>query len=145
MSKSAFSARLDQFATATTGRNMTTAAYVAVSCGVAMMVLLTVEPVYTALHSLVDALLWASLAYFVFEWVIRLRHAAHTGRRSAYLLSFRGIVDAASALAVPIALAAGIAPRSAWLLGMFWVLRWCPGFAACGNCAAFWCWNPDRC
>ena len=127
MSKSSFSARLDQFVTATTGRNMTKAAYVAVTCGVAMMVLLTVEPAYTALHSFVDALLWACLAYFVFEWVIRLRHAAQAGRRSAYLLSFRGIVDAASALAVPIALAVGMDPKSAWLLGMFWVLKVVPG------------------
>ena len=127
MSKSSFSARLDQFVTATTGRNMTKAAYVAVTCGVAMMVLLTVEPAYTALHSFVDALLWACLAYFVFEWVVRLRHAAQAGRRSAYLLSFRGIVDAASALAVPIALAVGMDPKSAWLLGMFWVLKVVPG------------------
>ncbi len=127
MSKSSFSARLDQFVTATTGRNMTKAAYVAVTCGVAMMVLLTVEPAYTALHSFVDALLWACLAYFVFEWVIRLRHAAQAGRRSAYLLSFRGIVDAASALAVPIALAVGMDTKSAWLLGMFWVLKVVPG------------------
>src|ERR1700730_2015987 len=104
MSKSSFSSSLKQFVTATTGRNMTKAAYVAVTCGVAMMVLLTVEPAYTALHSFVDALLWACLAYFVFEWVIRLRHAARTGRRSAYLFSFRGIVDAASALAVPVAM-----------------------------------------
>ena len=127
MSKSSFSARLDQFVTATTGRNMTKAAYVAVTCGVAMMMLLTIEPAYTALHSFVNALLWACLAYFVFEWVIRLRHAAQAGRRSAYLLSFRGIVDAASALAVPIAMAVGMDPKSAWLLGMFWVLKVVPG------------------
>jgi voltage-gated potassium channel len=36
-------------------------------------------------------------------------------------------VDAASALAVPIALAAGVTPKSAWLLGMFWVLKVVPG------------------
>ena len=59
--------------------------------------------------------------------MVRLRHAAQAGRRSAYLLSFRGIVDAASALAVPIALAVGMDPKSAWLLGMFWVLKVVPG------------------
>src|ERR1700683_1654820 len=127
MSKAPFSARLEKFVTATTGRNMTKAAYVAVTCGVAMMVLLTVEPAYSTLHAGVDALLWACLAYFVFEWVIRLRHAARTGHRSAYLFSFRGIVDAVSALAVPVALATGSNPKSAWLLGMFWVLKVVPG------------------
>jgi voltage-gated potassium channel len=127
MSKSFLSTSLKQFATATTGRNMTKAAYVAVTSGVAMMVLLTVEPAYSTLHAGVDALLWACLAFFVFEWVVRLRHAARTGRRSAYLFSFRGIVDAVSALAVPIALAVGMNPKSAWLLGMFWVLKVVPG------------------
>ena len=127
MSKSPFSLKLEQFVTATAGRNMTTAAYVAVTCGVAMMVLLTIDPAYAAMHHYIDALLWACLAYFVFEWVIRLRHAASVGRRSAYLFSFRGIVDAASALAVPIALAVGANPKMAWLLGMFWVLKVVPG------------------
>ena len=58
MSKSPFSTRLEKFVIATTGRNMTKAAYVAVTCGVAMMVLLTVEPAYSTLHAGIDALLW---------------------------------------------------------------------------------------
>jgi voltage-gated potassium channel len=118
---------LTELVTATAGRNMTKPAYVAVTCGVVMMVLLTVDPAYAALHYWIDALLWACLAFFVFEWVARLRHAADAGRRAAYAFSFRGIVDAASALAVPLALAAGVNSRSAWLLGMFWVLKVVPG------------------
>src|ERR1700722_3160719 len=107
MSKSSTFPVFDQFVAATTGRNMTNAAYVAVTCGVVAMVLLTVDPAYQSLHYLIDAALWACLAFFVFEWVIRLRHAANTGRRPAYILSFRGIVDMAFALAVPISLVAG--------------------------------------
>src|SRR5580692_6515412 len=106
MSKSSAFPALDQLVTATAGRNMTKAAYVAVTCGVVAMVLLTVDPAYQALHYLIDAVLWACLLFFIFEWVIRLRHAAATSRRAAYILSFRGIIDAASALAVPVALAA---------------------------------------
>src|SRR5580692_6601462 len=102
-----------QFVTATTGRNMTKAASVAVACGVVMMVLLTVDPAYAAMHDYINVLLWTCLAFFVFEWVVRLRHAAHIGRREAYIFSLRGIVDAASALAVPIALAIGAPPKSA--------------------------------
>jgi voltage-gated potassium channel len=116
-----------QFVTATTGRNMTKAASVAVTCGVVMMVLLTVDPAYAAMHDYINVLLWTCLAFFVFEWVVRLRHAAHIGRREAYIFSLRGIVDAASALAVPVALAVGAPPKSAWLLGMFWVLKVVPG------------------
>jgi voltage-gated potassium channel len=127
MSQSSASTPLAQFVTATASRNMTKVARAAATTGVVMMVLLTVDPAYAALHFYIDALLWLCLAFFVFEWVVRLRHAAATGRREAYIFSFRGIVDAASALAVPIALAVGIDSRTAWLLGMFWVLKAVPG------------------
>lgn len=70
---------LAQFVAATAGRNMTKAAYVAVGLGVLSMVLLTVNPAYETAHRWVDALLWACLVYFVFEWVVRLRHMAQTG------------------------------------------------------------------
>ena len=127
MSRSSAFPAFDQFVTATSGRNMTNAAYIAVTCGVVAMVLLTVDPAYQALHYLIDTVLWACLVFFVFEWVVRLRHAANNGRRPAYILSFRGIVDMASALAVPVSLVAGVNPRNAWLLGMFWVLKVVPG------------------
>jgi len=119
---------LDQFVAATTGRNMTKAAYVAVSTGVAMMVLLTVAPAYEAAHRWVDALLWACLAFFVFEWVVRLRHAAATQRQWSYATSFRGLIDAASAIAVPLALILGAPPKTAWLLGILWMFKVVPGF-----------------
>jgi voltage-gated potassium channel len=118
---------LEQFVTATSGRNMTVSARIAATCGVAMMVLLTVEPAYAVMPHYVVALLWACLAFFVLEWAIKLRHAFVSGRRWAYVFSFRGLVDAASALAVPLALAAGVDPRYAWLLGAFWMLKVVPG------------------
>jgi voltage-gated potassium channel len=118
---------LEQFVAATTGRNMTKAAYVAVSTGVAMMILLTVDPAYEAAHHWVDALLWACLAFFVFEWVVRLRHAFLAGRGWNYALSFRGLVDAVAAVAVPLAMMLGTNPKTAWLLGVFWMLKVVPG------------------
>ena len=90
-----------QFAAAAAGRNMTTAAYVAVTIGIAMMVLLTVAPAYQAAHRWVDAVLWACWAYFAFEWAVRLRHAVRLQRLWAYALSGRGLVDAAAAIADP--------------------------------------------
>jgi voltage-gated potassium channel len=118
---------LDRLLAATVGRDMTKAAYAAVICGVAMMMMLTVDPVYAKAGRGVDALLWACLAYFVFEWAIRLCHAFGLGRQWGYLLSFRGMVDAACALPVPVALLTGVDSRSAWLLGMFWMLKVVPG------------------
>jgi voltage-gated potassium channel len=127
MFKSSAPPALDQLVTATAGRNMTTAARLAVTCGVVAMVLLTVDPAYQALHYPIDAVLWVCLVFFIFEWVIRLRYAARTDQRPIYILSFRGIVDAVSALAVPVALVAQVNPKNAWLLGMFWVLKVVPG------------------
>jgi voltage-gated potassium channel len=121
------SAVLAQFMTATAGRNMTKAAYVAVATGIAMMILLTVDPAYQAAYRWIDALLWACLAFFIFEWVVRLRHAVRTHRGLTYALSGRGLVDAAGAAAVPVALVLGVNSTSAWLLGVLWLLKVIPG------------------
>ncbi|TPQ39622.1 cyclic nucleotide-binding protein [Bradyrhizobium guangdongense] len=118
---------LAQFVAATAGRNMTRAAYVAVTAGVVTMVLLTVNPAYEAAHHWVDAVLWACLAYFVFEWVVRLRHMAGQQRLPLYLSSSAGIVDAIGALAIPLALLVGVEPKTAWLLSVLWVLKVVPG------------------
>jgi voltage-gated potassium channel len=115
------------FAATTAGRNMTRTAYIAVTAGVTMMVLLTVNPAYEAAHHWVDAVLWACLAYFVFEWMVRLRHAMLAQRLWAYALSGRGLVDAAGAAAIPLAIALGTNPRTAWLLAVLWVLKVVPG------------------
>lgn len=118
---------LTRFVSATAGRNMTKAAYVAVTVGVAMMVLLTVAPAYEAAPHWIDALLWACLAYFVFEWLVRLRHMRRQGKFWLYVLSSAGVVDAIGALAVPLALVAGVPPKTAWLLAILWVMKVVPG------------------
>jgi voltage-gated potassium channel len=127
MSHSPVFPALAQFAAATTGRNMTRPAYIAVTAGVLMMVLLTVDPAYEAAHHWVDTILWACLAFFVFEWVIRLRHAFATQHGWGYALSGRGLVDAVAAAAVPLAIVLGVHPKTAWLLGIFWMLKVVPG------------------
>src|SRR5882672_5941652 len=116
-----------QFTAATAGRNMTTAAYAAVTIGIAVMVLLTVAPAYEAAHLWVDAVLWACWAYFLFEWAVRLRHARALQRGFGYSLSVRGLVDAVAVIAVPLALVCGVEPRTAWLLAILWVLKVVPG------------------
>jgi voltage-gated potassium channel len=126
MSKPPFPA-LSLFLAATAGRNMTRPAYLAVALGVVMMVLLTVDPAFDAAHRWVYAGLWVCLAFFVFEWVVRLRHAVRSQRALAYSSSFRGLVDLVAAAAVPVALLAGASPKSAWLLGVLWLLKLVPG------------------
>jgi voltage-gated potassium channel len=118
---------LAQFAAATARRNMTKAAYLAVTVGVAMMVLLTATPDHDTAHHGLHAVLWVCLAYFIYEWLVRLRHAVMSRRGWSYALSFRGLVDAGGALAVPIALLAGADPKTAWLFSILWVLKVVPG------------------
>jgi voltage-gated potassium channel len=118
---------LAQFVTATAGRNMTKVAYLAIAIGVITMVMLTVNPAYEAAHHWVDGILWSCLAFFAFEWVVRIRHAAALGRPTSYLLSGRGLVDAACVLAVPLAMLLGAGPRTAWLLAVIWIVKVIPG------------------
>jgi voltage-gated potassium channel len=127
MSKPLVFPALAQFVAATAGRNMTRAAYIAVTAGVIMMVLLTVDPAYEAAHHWVDSVLWACLAFFVFEWVVRIRHAYLSQRLGTYLLSGRGLVDAVAAAGVPAVILLGANTKSAWLLGIFWMFKVVPG------------------
>ncbi len=127
MTKPLVTPALAQFVTATAGRNMTRSAYVAIAAGVATMILLTVNPAYEAAHHWVDAVLWACLAFFMFEWVVRLRHAFLAERGWSYATSGRGLVDAVGAVGVPLAMMLGVNSKTAWLLGVFWMLKVVPG------------------
>jgi voltage-gated potassium channel len=118
---------LTQFMAATAGRNMTKVAYVVIAAGVAMVVLLSVDPAYEAAHRWVDAELWACQIYFVFEWAVRLRSAFRAQQLWTYLVSFRGLVDVVAACAVPLAIVLGTNPRTAWLLGVLWLFKAVPG------------------
>jgi voltage-gated potassium channel len=117
---------LARFVAATAGRNMTRPAYLVVLIGVATMILLTVNPAYEAAHRGVDAILWACLAFFAFEWLVRIRHAVHAHRAAAYMTSFRGAMDAAAVLAVPAAILLGAQPKTAWLLSVIWLVKVIP-------------------
>src|ERR1700744_3366719 len=114
---------LARFVAAPAGRNMTRPAYLVVLIGVATMVLRTVNPAYEAAHRWDDAILWACLAFFAFEWLVRIRSAATSHRIVGYLISFRGLLDAAAVLAVPVALGFGTAPHTAWLLSVIWLVK----------------------
>lgn len=125
MSQQPLPSAFTKFLAATASRNMTKAAYLAVAIGVANMVALTVYPAYAAAHRWVDAVLWACLAFFGFEWVVRIRGSYLTGR--PYLGTGRGLLDAAGVLGVPIAFAAGAEPGTAWLLAILWFVKVIPG------------------
>ncbi|MGJ5205823.1 cyclic nucleotide-gated ion channel [Bradyrhizobium sp. HKCCYLR20261] len=127
MAKSPLPPALAAFVAATARRDMTGVAYAVMLLGNAAMVLLTLDAAYAAAHGWIYALLCGCLAFFVAEWGIRVQAAVRKHQATAYLTSGRGLVDAASATAVPIALAAGVEPRTAWLLAFAWALKVIPG------------------
>ncbi|MEA2942274.1 MAG: voltage-gated potassium channel, partial [Bradyrhizobium sp.] len=126
MSKPLHFPYLAQFAATMTGRRMGMVSYLIVAAGLLALVILTVDPGYEAAHRWVEAALWACLAFFAFEWLARLVHAIHAEHGLAYAVSGVGLVDAAAALAVPVAIVCGADVRSAWLLGVFWLLKLVP-------------------
>lgn len=125
MSQLPASSALTRFVVATASRNMTRAAYVAIAVGVVAMVMLTVNPADDAGHHWGESILWACLAFFAFEWIVRVRHSRQTGR--PYLTTGRGVLDTASVIAVPIALLIGAEPQTAWLLAVLWFVKVVPG------------------
>ena len=125
-SKPVLPPQLARFVTATAGRNMTRPAYLVVLIGVGTMILLTVNPAYEAAHHWVDAILWTCLAFFAFEWLVRIRHAALAGRTMGYLTSMRGVMDAAAVVAIPGAILLGAPPKTAWLLSVLWLVKVIP-------------------
>jgi voltage-gated potassium channel len=118
---------LAQLAALAAGRRIAAASYVIVAAGLLALVILSVDPAYEAAHRWVEAALWTCLSFFAVEWLARLVRAIRARRGLTYSLSGGGLVDAIAALAVPIAIACGAEPRSAWLLGVFWLLKLVPG------------------
>ena len=102
---------------------MTVYSYAAVGLGLVGLLILTFDPRYELQHHWVEVLLWFCLAFFVVEWLLRIVVAWQRGRLQSYALSGRGLFDTAAAIAVPIAIAAGTHPRTAWLLAVLWTLK----------------------
>lgn len=114
---------------ATATRTMTAGSYIAIAAGLIGLTVLTVGPPDTPRFHWIEWLLYAVLAFFIWEWAVRLADAYRNGRLKAYALSPRGLIDAASVVAVPVALGAGVPPASAWLFGVLWLLKAIPEIA----------------
>jgi len=104
----------------------TTVTHVALAVGFVALLILTVEPVYARGRVWIELVLWLCLVIFIWEWLVRLYYSRTHHGLVAYLVSAGGIIDTASALAIPIALAAGVSAKSAWLFGAIWLLKLAP-------------------
>lgn len=110
--------------------------YFVLAVGLIAMTLLTVPELRNASGIWLKVCLWLCLAYFTSESAVRLREASRNGMASRYLVSLSGFVDFLAIFPVPIAIACGVAPESAWLFASLWVLKLAqnsPGFAQLGR------------
>ena len=112
------------------------ARYLVVAVGLLAMTAYTVPELRGAAGFWLHVCLWCCLGFFATDGALRLQAAwtAGTAREQAFSLS--GFVDFLGVVPVPIALACGVAPESAWLFGSFWVLKLgqdSPGFAQIGR------------
>ena len=109
---------------------MTVASYVIVAIGLIALLVLTVDPAYEAAHRWVEGARFGPASPFSPSngWRVLVR-AIRARRGWAYTVSGGGLVDAIAAVAVPAAIACGADVRSAWLLGVVWLLKLVPGVA----------------
>jgi voltage-gated potassium channel len=129
MLRTRFLGALRDYTSAVAQGKVTLANYVSVISGTGILLFLTLDTSYMLTHQTIGGIIWINIAYFIWEWVVRLRYAAQQRELRSYLLSGMGFVDVVSAIAIPLAIAAGIEPRTAFLLGIIWLLKIAPDFA----------------
>ncbi len=114
------------YVSAVAAGKVTLASYISVISGTGILLFLTLDTSYALTHQTIGGVIWINIAYFIWEWAIRLRHAIQQRELRSYLLSGGGFVDGVSAIAIPLAIVAGVQPRTAFLLGIIWLLKIAP-------------------
>jgi voltage-gated potassium channel len=125
-----FTAPLRRFGASSLGR------LAVLGIGLAAMTAMSIPDVQKSANIWLSACLWSCLGYFAVESYVRAQKSVRVHRVRRYLLSPRGILDLATVVPVPVALAYGVAPPTAWLLASLWVLKLAqdsPGFAQLGR------------
>jgi voltage-gated potassium channel len=117
---------LRDHASAVAEGKVTAASYVSVISGTGILLFLTVDHSYLVADRIIGGIIWINIAYFIWEWAVRVRHAAQQGELRSYLLSGSGMVDGISSVAIPVAIAAGVPSGTAFLLGIIWLLKIAP-------------------
>ena len=123
------SSALENFAAGTVAGQHRGATYLAVAAGLASLLIptMTMDPGVQRVWIVI--VLCLCVAFFCWEWMVRLVHAVRIGCLKSYSLSGQGLIDAVSALAVPLATILGVQPRSTSLLAVLWLLKPIPHIA----------------
>src|SRR4029453_17857999 len=98
MWKTRLLAALRAYRAATAAGQVSLPGYISVISGTGILLFLTLDTNYTALDRIIGGIIWINIAYFVWEWVVRVRHAAQQRELRSYLLSGSGMVDGISSV-----------------------------------------------
>jgi voltage-gated potassium channel len=129
MWKTRLYAALREHSEAVAAGKVTPACYVSVVSGTGILLFLTLDTSYTLLEGTIGGVIWINIAYFVWEWAVRVRHAVQQRELRSYLLSAGGFIDGLCSVAIPAAVLAGVPSRTAFLLGILWLLKIAPDIA----------------
>jgi voltage-gated potassium channel len=103
------------------GRGYRILQYCVLTAGLAAMCAVTVPGIRPELRTWLTVGLWCCLGFFTFELAVRIW--TRSERRSIYLFTVAGAIDALAVLPIPIALLAGVPTESAWMLASLWLLK----------------------
>jgi voltage-gated potassium channel len=112
------------------------ARYLVLAVGLMAMAALTEPNLRATAGFWLNLCLWCCLIYFAVETAMGINAARREGKAWQHLLSLSGIVELCAVFPVPIALACGTPPETAWLFASLWVLKLAqnsPGFAQLGR------------
>jgi voltage-gated potassium channel len=112
------------------------ARFIVIAIGLSAMTAYTMPDLQNSAGHWLTACLWSCLGYFAIDTAIHARIAMRAGTVRSYLLSASGFIDLIGVIAVPIALACGVDPPTAWLWAALWILKLAqlsPGFAQLGR------------
>ena len=110
--------------------------YLVIAIGLVAMTVFTVAERRNSAGIWLSMCLWCCWAYFLAESAFHFGAAIRGGTARRELVSLSGLLEFAGVLPVPIALACGVAPPTAWLLASLWVLKLAqdlPGIAQLGR------------
>jgi len=97
--------------------------YAVIAVGIAAMLAMSMPDVPYLEYEWLQAAIYGCVIFFTVQWGLDvLQSARSTGIRS-YVLSAAGIIDLASALAIPLVRLAGVSAKSASLLAVLWLLK----------------------
>lgn len=110
--------------------------YFVLAAGLSAMMAMTAATVRAQWSPWLEIVLWGCLGFFAVELVVKSWTSANAESSARYLYSGSWTIDVLAILPIPIALIAGVAPETAWLLASLWMFKLAavfPGLALLGR------------